>query len=100
MDFKKLDKILNDYVPDHSFITNVSNGEGTTDYEIAEVIQSHNMRIFKMDLPPSAENMVKVFAVELQMLIDAEFESMNYSVDKIKLWETTDSDAVWERIDR
>ena len=97
MDFKKLDKILNDYIPDHSFITNASNGPGTADHDIAEVVQSYNMRIFKMDLPPSAENMVKVFATELQMLIDNEFPNMEYTVDKIYLWETTDSHATWER---
>ena len=97
MDFKKLDKILNDYIPDHAFITNVSNGVGTADYDIAEVVQSYNMRIFKMDKAPSAENMVKVFAVELQMLIDNEFPNMNYTVDKINLWETTDSHSTWER---
>lgn len=97
MDFKKLDQILDDYVPDHAFITNVLNGVGTADYDIAEVVNSYNMRIFEMNSEPSAENMVAVFAVELQRLIDDEFKGMNYTVDKIYLWETTDSHATWER---
>ena len=97
MDFKKLDQILDDYVPDHAFITNVLNGVGTADYDIAEVVNSYNMRIFEMNSEPSAENMVAVFAVELQRLIDDEFKGKNYTVDKIYLWETTDSHATWER---
>lgn len=97
MDFKKLDKILDEYVPDHCFMTNVSNGVGTADYAIADIVESYNMRIFKMDVPPSAENMVKVFATELQMLISAEFEGLDYTVDEVLLWETTDSHATWKR---
>ena len=97
MDFKKLDKILNDYVPDHAFITNTSNGIGTADYDIAQVIDSYNMRIFKMNNPPSAENMVKLFAKDIQNLLNQEFKGLGYIVDKVKLWETTDSYATWER---
>ena len=97
MDFKKLDQILDDYVPDHAFITNALNSVGTADHDIAEVVDSYNMRIFKMYFEPSAENMVAVFAVDLQRLIDDEFKGMNYTVDKIYLWETTDSHATWER---
>lgn len=97
MDFKKLDKILNDYVPDHAFITNVCNEKGTADYDLAQVVESYNMRIFKMLCPPSAENMVVVFAKDIQALIDEEFPNMRYTVDKIYLWETTDSYATWER---
>ena len=97
MDFKKLDKILNDYVPDHAFITNVLNYIGTADYDIAQIVQSYNMRIFKMNSAPSAENMVNVFAIELQRLINKEFPNMDYTVDKLNLWETTNSHATWER---
>ena len=91
MDFKKLDKILDDYIPDHCFMTNVTNGVGTADYDIGEVVRSYNMRIFEMNLPPSAENMVKVFAKDLQKIVDEQFPDMNYTVDEINLWETTDS---------
>ena len=92
MDFKKLDSILENYIPDHCFITNISNHEGTADYEIAKIVENNGMRIFKMVNEPSAENMVNLFAKDLQILIGEPF-----IVERIDLWETTDSHATWIR---
>lgn len=93
MDFKKLDKILDEYIPDHCFVTNTNNGPGTADYEIAKIVESNGMRIFKMTNEPSAENMVNLFATDLQILVGEEF-----TVEEIKLWETHGSHATWRRV--
>lgn len=92
MDFKKLDKILDEYIPDHCYITNMNNGPGTADYEISKIVESNGMRIFKMANEPSAENMINLFATDLQILVGEEF-----TVEEIKLWETTNSYATWRR---
>ena len=92
MDFKKLDKILDEYIPDHCYITNMNNGPGPADYEISKIVESNGMRIFKMANEPSAENMVNLFSTDLQILVGEEF-----TVEEIKLWETTNSYATWRR---
>lgn len=93
MDFKALDFILEQYIPDHCFITNINNGPDTVDGSIANIVESNNLRIFKMDGAPSAENMVNMFAKDLQSLV----EKNGFEVQEIKLWETTNSYASWRR---
>lgn len=97
MDFKKLDKILDDYIPDHCFITNISNGVDTPEGQIAKIVEDNGMRIFKMTNPPSAENMGELFAIDLQIILDNEFKGKDYTVDELKLWETTNSHSTWRR---
>lgn len=94
MDFKKLDSILDEYIPDHCFITNTNNGLDTVDGAIANIIESNNLRIFKMDGAPSAENMVNMFAKDLQTVLQKE----GFIVEEVKLWETTNSYASWRRV--
>ena len=97
VDFSVLNKILKDYVPDHSFITNMSNGPETTEGKIRDVLEQVNMRIFKMENSPSAENMTKKFAKDIQKLLESNFPGLECTVDEIKLWETTNSHATWRR---
>ena len=93
MDFKKLDSILDDYVPAHCFITNINNGPDTVDGSIAKIVELNNLRIFKMEGAPSAENMVNMFAKDLQKIL----QSSGFIVEEVKLWETTNSYASWRR---
>lgn len=90
MDFKRLDAVLEDYIPDHCFITNISNEDGTADREIAKIVESNGMRLFKMVNEPSAENMVNLFARDLQIQLGPDFV-----VERLDLWETTGSHATW-----
>ena len=97
VDFSKLNQLLKDYVPDHSFITNVSNGKDTVEGQIVSILKQNNMRVFEMDKAPSAENMTKVFAKDIQKLLDITYPGMECTVDEINLWETTNSHATWRR---
>lgn len=96
IDFGKLDKILKSYIPDHSFIVNVCTQEGC-EYELYQVLKKYNKRIFEMINTPSAENMVKKFAQDLQKILENEFKDIECTIDEIRLWETTNSHATWLR---
>lgn len=100
MDFKQLDSILDNYIPDHCFITNTQNDESTPEGQIVKILEENNMRVFKMDCSPSAENMCNKFAEDIQTILDSYRLTPNsprYIVEEIKLWETTDSHATWKR---
>ena len=47
-----------------------------------------------MDGAPSAENMVNMFAKDLQTVLQKE----GFIVEEVKLWETTNSYASWRRV--
>ena len=100
MDFKELDRILDEYIPDHCFITNTQNGEDTAEGQIVKILESNNMRIFYMNDSPSAENMCEKFSYDIQKILNdlnSYPEYSDYKVEEIKLWETTDSHATWKR---
>lgn len=97
VDFSVLSKLLKDYVPDHCFIVNDSVGPDTAEAEIYNVLRKYNMRIFTMHNSPSAENMCKVFASDIQQLLNKTFPGMECTLTELKLWETTNSHATWER---
>ncbi len=96
IDFSKLNKVLKEYVPDHSFVVNINNID-SVEYSIMKLLEEANMRVFKMDCSPSAENMVKVFAKELQVIVSDLYPGIECTVDRIDLWETRDSHATWVR---
>ena len=96
IDFSKVNKMLKEYVPDHSFIVNVNN-KNSAEYEVYKILDSYNYRIMTMSKAPSAENMVEVFAKDIQILLEKEFPDIECTVDSIKLWETRDSYATWTR---
>ena len=96
IDFSKVNKLLKDYVPDHTFVVNTLTCD-CAEAEIYKVLQKYNLRIFEMDRSPSAENMVKVFAKDIQQILEKEFPSIECTVDRLCLWETRDSFATWTR---
>lgn len=98
VDFSVLNKLLKDYVPDHCFIVNIMVPADTAEWEIYQVLKKHNMRIFTMNMSPSAENMSKVFAKDIQMLLNKTFPDIECTVEKVDLWETTNSNSTWEKV--
>lgn len=98
VDFSVLNKILKDYVPDHCFIVNTTVDHDTAEWEIYQILKKNNMRVFGMDSSPSAENMSKLFAYDIQVLLNKTFPEIECTVEKVDLWETTNSNSTWERV--
>ena len=91
MDFKALDQILNDVVPDHLFVANEQNlVPGKLENDIVEVLKKHNCAYELMPCAPSAENMVDWIVRNVQDRLPK-----GLAVVEAKLWETADSYASW-----
>lgn len=91
MDFKALDQILNDTVPDHLFVANEQNlVPGKLENDIVEVLKKHDCAYELMPCAPSAENMVDWIVRNVQDRLPE-----GLAVVEAKLWETTDSYASW-----
>lgn len=92
MDFKELNSILKEVVPDHMFISNKNLPNDSTERQIVRILKEADMAIKEYDFVPSAENMVANFAKEIQ-------ERLPNGLDVVKacLWETTNSFATWKK---
>jgi 6-pyruvoyltetrahydropterin/6-carboxytetrahydropterin synthase len=93
-DFKNLKHILDNCLfdkLDHSFIYN-SQG-GLVEYQIAELLQQNNMRVFNMGCRPTAENMTRMFT----SIIRNEFLRLGLEIRLISLtvWETPTAYATY-----
>ena len=95
LDFKILDSILKDVIPDHYFISNKQLPENCPERQIVKILKNNNMAVMEYDFEPSAENMVKNFAKEIQEQLYKHNISAN--VVEVKLWETTNSYAIWKK---
>ncbi|MBO7212413.1 MAG: 6-carboxytetrahydropterin synthase [Methanobrevibacter sp.] len=97
LDFKELNKVLNDNVPDHMFMYNKNNGEDTVEGQIVKILKQNNLRLWAFNNTPSAENMVKELAENFQQVFDNLYPEKDIKVDELRLWETTNSHSIWKR---
>ena len=95
MDFKNLNKLLKENVPDHYFMYNKNADEDSVEMQICHILRSNNLNIWAFDGYPSAENMSKELANNFQILLDKEYPNYGMRVVKLSLWETTNSHATW-----
>ena len=95
MDFKNLNRILKDNVPDHMFMYDETQGPDTPEGQIVKILKDNGLRTWAFPGSPSAENMSGVLARTIQSAIDREFPGSGMLVTKLKLWETTNSYAIW-----
>lgn len=94
-DFKDLNKILKENVPDHYFMYNKNAAEGSVELTIANLLKVNGLNTWEFDGYPSAENMARELALNFQKILDDTYSSMQMKVTTLKLWETTDSHATW-----
>lgn len=94
-DFKNLNRILKDNVPDHMFMYDVTKGLDTPEGQIVKILQDNGLRTWAFPGSSSAENMSGALAETIQRAIDKEFPNMGMLVTELKLWETTNSHAIW-----
>lgn len=94
-DFKNLNKILKENVPDHYFMYNKNATEGSVELTIANLLKVNGLNTWEFDGYPSAENMARELALNFQKILDDTYSSMQMKVTTLKLWETTDSHATW-----
>lgn len=95
-DFKNLNKILKDNVPDHMFMYDSTQGPETPEGQIVKILQDNGLRTWAFMGSPSAENMSGELARTIQMALDKAFPDTQITVTELKLWETTNSYAVWK----
>ena len=91
LDFKRLKKIIKEVVPDHKFLAYV---EDEIAMQIVSILYQNNMDYVLFDFDTTAENMVGYFAARIQDELDELYDDVK--VVKIRLWETTNSEATWE----
>lgn len=95
-DFKNLNKILKDNVPDHMFMYNKNAPKDSVEYQVATVLKTNNLRVWEFNDYPSAENMSKELATNFQTIFDTKYPELHIKVVELKLWETTNSHATWK----
>ena len=91
LDFKQLKKIIKEVVPDHKFLAYV---EDEIAMQIVSILYQNNLDYVLFDFDTTAENMVGYFAARIQDELDKLYDDVK--VVKIRLWETTNSEATWE----
>ena len=94
MDFKDLKEAIKAIVPDHYFSVNNTVTEGY-EYDLWQVNKKHNKTTREFPCVTSAENMVCIFAEEIDNYIKNVQGYKDVDVVEIKLWETTNSYATW-----
>ena len=97
MDFKNLNKILKDNVPDHMYMYNKNAPTDSVEYQIANILKTNNLRVWEFNDFPSAENMSKELAINFQSILDMDYPELKMEVVELKLWETTNSHATWKK---
>ena len=97
MDFKNLNKILKENVPDHMYMYNKNVPKDSVEYQIATILKNNNLRVWEFNDSPSAENMSKELAINFQSIFDMDYPELQMEVVELKLWETTNSHATWKK---
>ena len=95
MDFKNLNKILKENVPDHMFMFNGSVAKDSVEYKIATLLRQNGLNVWEFSDYPSAENMSCELAENFQTTFNTQFPELMIKVTKLSLWETTNSHATW-----
>lgn len=95
-DFKNLNKILKENIPDHYFMYNKNAPDNSVEKQIANVLKANNLNVWEFESYPSAENMATELAINFQHIFDTNYPELNLKVTELKLWETTNSHATWK----
>lgn len=97
LDFKNLDRIIKENVPDHMFMYNKNNDDSTVEGQVVKILKQNDLRLWAFNDAPSAENMVKELAVNFQQVFDNLYPEKDIKVEELRLWETTNSHSIWKR---
>jgi hypothetical protein len=95
MDFKNLNKIIKDNVPDHYFMYNKNADNNSVEIQVVNILKANNLRVWEFNDYPSAENMSCELAHKFQTVFDTMYSDCKIIVTKLQLWETTNSEATW-----
>lgn len=95
MDFGDLKKAIKENVPDHKFVYCTENDKLSE--EIAQILRNHNIDHLPVNYMTTAENMVGYYAELIDSYIKNELGYKDVDVIKVRLWETSNSFATWER---
>ena len=96
IDFKNLNKILKDNVPDHMFMYNKNTAVDSAEGQIVSILKKNNLNVWSFSDYPSAENMSKELALNFQSVFDSTYPELQLKVTELRLWETTNSFAIWK----
>ena len=96
IDFKNLNKILKDNVPDHMFMYNKNTAVDSAEGQIVSILKKNNLNVWAFSDYPSAENMSKELALNFQSVFDSTYPELQLKVTELRLWETTNSFAIWK----
>lgn len=94
MDFKELKEAIKAIIPDHKFSVNNTKTEGY-EYELWQVNKKYGKATMEFPCVTSAENMVEIFANQIDDYIKNTLNHPDVDVIEVKLWETTNSHATW-----
>ena len=92
IDFNHLKKAIKECVPDHKFIFFE---DDIISQEIIKVLDKYHLKYESYPFYTTAENMVEYFAYKIENYLHINYP--NIYVVEVKLWETTNSYAVWRK---
>jgi 6-pyruvoyltetrahydropterin/6-carboxytetrahydropterin synthase len=97
IDFKELDVLIKDVVPDHCLILNAGRAETENTVECALKTLAEDYALAYKLYPgmTTSENLVEILAKELEEQLQLHDRYLH--VAKCVLWETVNSSATWER---
>lgn len=89
MDFNDLKPIIKDVIPDHFYISDISQ-TGSFQQDLRELMDKYNLPYKTFEGRSTVENMVIYYSNEIQKRLPK-----NVFIVELKLWETTNSFAIW-----
>ena len=95
MDFKHLNTIIKNNIPDHYFMYNKYAPADSVEMQVVNILKANNLRVWEFNDYPSAENMSIELARKFQNIFDTTYPEYKITVTKLQLWETTNSEATW-----
>lgn len=97
IDFKLLDTLIRDVVPDHKFVACAKNAQNPDkpEFGICGVLNKFGLSYEVYPFDTSAENMVAYFAEAINRQLHNMYPNQMLHVTVCKLWETTNSYATW-----
>lgn len=92
MDFKKLNQMIKELMPDHRYLHWKGN---PISEDIVSVLDKYRLKYYTFDFPTTAENMAKYFKQVLNEYLHNELGYKDLNVTQIDLYETTNSKATY-----
>lgn len=99
IDFSDLKKAIKEIVPDHRFVCSdsVDPENDSLEMDIIDILEKYGIKYVIYPFVTTAENMVKHFAEAIDNYIKHEIGYKLVDVVEVKLWETTNSYAIWRK---